>query len=237
MSFYFNSRFRYKRAFFVIILLAVAAGLILYSLGIGPEFSGIPLYKLIVGVVLLSWILSKVIFGYELRQRLRLAFPVALLFMLYEEEIAVWCGLPDTNIINNWYVVAAAIACHIAIYLIIPRRMPFFTAKGFEHLGSGSNFSSEVIYIDASKTSKSMVYSKMGHREVYYQNTESVPADAVFELDITNHMGNVSIHIPVHWNVKNRMETSMGNISIRQGGGGATLILTGTNKMGSVEIK
>ncbi|MBQ3230065.1 MAG: hypothetical protein IJB49_03505 [Clostridia bacterium] len=235
MSFHINSSSTTKRIFFGIVLLAVAAALICYSIGLGPELSGVPLYKIILGLVLLAWIFKKIFFSYALRHRFQIAIPLALLFMLFEKEIAFWAGLPEENIVNNWLIAAAAIICHFAVCLIIPKSHRSIFSK---RIGSDHAFSSEMLYIDAVASPNASVTNHLGNREVFYQNVESIADDATLTLDISNSMGNVEVHVPVNWQVVNNMETSMANTEIRANRGfGPKLIITGRNRMGNVEIE
>lgn len=218
-----------KQVFWGILLLLTAAALIFYGSGYGAEVLGIPLYKLIFTIVLAAWILAKMLFSDSLRERFKIFFPLALVFMVLETEISHWAGLADENIVNNWLVLLAAILADTAINFIIPKR----TEKGHSN-----RFSSTTHYIDANETKKSCVYNRMGDSTVYYQNTELADKSVPLELNISNKMGNITVHIPADWNVVDKIHTNMGNIEIRQGtGGGITLILTGENKMGNIEIK
>lgn len=246
MSFYINSKSRTKRIFAGVVLLAVAAALICYSAGLGPILSGIPLYKIILGLVLISWIIKKIFFSRQLRKRFQIAIPLALLFMLFEKEIATFAGLPDENIVNNWIVAAAAIIYSIAICLIIPRyaRFPkngfsikFTNTVNGTNVGSSRAFSSEMLYIDAAASPNAAVTNYLGSREVFYQNTDAVPEGSTVTLDINNSLGTVEVHIPDGWKVTNNIETSIANTEIRQNRGNrVNFIVTGVNNIGTVEI-
>lgn len=217
-----------KKAFWGVLLLLTATALIIYGMGIGPEAFGMPLYKLIFSAVLAALIVSKIIFSDTVRERFKIFFLLALLFMLLETEIAAWANLPDENIINNWFVLIAGIVADKAFNFLIPKR----TKK--EH---SNRFSNAVHYIDASKTSKSSVYNRMGNTEVYYQNAELADPSVELELEISNKMGNTSVYVPSDWVVDNKISNHMGNVEVRENTGcGITLVLKGTNKMGNVEV-
>ena len=217
-----------KKGFWGILLLLTAAALIVYGAGIGPEIFGMPLYKFIFSIILAAWIIAKLIFSDTLRERFKLFFPLALLFMLLETEIAAWAKLPDENIINNWFVLLAAIVADSAFNFLIPDR----TKK--EH---SNRFSNAVHYIDVSKTVKSNVYNRMGNTEVYYQNTELADPSVELELTLSNKMGNTSVYVPSDWVIVDKISNHMGNVEIREGAGeGITLVLRGENKMGNIEV-
>ncbi len=217
-----------KKGFWGILLLLTAAALIVYGAGIGPEIFGMPLYKFIFSIILAAWVIAKIIFSDTLRERFKLFFPIALLFMLLETEIADWAKLPDENIVNNWFVILASIIANCAFNLLIPGR----TKK--EH---SNRFSNAVHYIDVSKTTKSNVYNRMGNTEVYYQNTELADPAVELELNLSNKMGNISVYVPSDWTVVDKISNNMGNVEIREGTGeGITLVLRGENKMGNIEV-
>lgn len=217
-----------KRAFWGILLLFAAAALILYGAGIGTEILEMPLYKFILSLVILAWIISKIIFSDTLRERFKIFFPLALLFMVLESEIAVWANLPDENIINNWFVIMAALVADSAFNYLVPKK---------NKKGHSNTFSSSVHYIDASNTTVSHVYNRMGNSDVYYQNTEFLDPETKLELNLSNKMGNITVYVPNDWVVIDKMSNNMGNIEIRESvGGSITLTLFGENKMGNIEI-
>ena len=217
-----------KKAFGGVLLLLTAAALIVYGAGIGPEIFGMPLYKFIFSIILAAWIIAKLIFSDTLRERFKLFFPIALLFMLLETEIAAWAKLTDENIINNWFVLLAAVIADSAFTLLIPKR----TKK--EH---SNRFSNATHYFDVSKTTKSNVYNRMGNTEVYYQNAELADPAVELELTVSNKMGNVSIYVPTDWIVEDEISNHRGNVEIRENTGcGIRRILKGENKMGNIEV-
>ena len=217
-----------KKAFWGILLLLTAAALIIYGMGIGPEIFGLPLYKLIFTAVLVAWTVAKIVFSDTLRERFKIFFPLALIFMLLEPEIAAWASLPDENIVNNWFVLLAAVIADSAFNLLIPKR----TKK--EH---SNRFSNATHYFDVSKTTKSNVYNRMGNTEVYYQNAELADPAVELELTVSNKMGNVSMYVPTDWIVEDEISNHMGNVEIRENTGcGIRLILKGENKMGNIEV-
>ena len=218
-----------KKVFWGILMLLTAAALIFYGSGYGAEVLGLPLYKFLFAIVLAAWILAKIIFSDSLRERFKIFFPIGFLFMVLETEISHWAGLPDENIINNWFVIMAALIADSAINFIIPKK---------NTKGHSNKFSSTTHYIDAAETKQSWVYNRMGDATVYYQNTELADKDVPLELNITNKMGNVTVHVPADWVIVDKISTNMGNIDIREGiGGGLTLTLLGENKMGNIDVE
>ena len=104
-----------------ILLLLTAAALVLYGIGESKGIFGMPMHKMLFAIVLSAWIISKILLSDSLRERLKIFFPLGLLFMVLETEIAKWAGLPSEEIINNWIVLLASILADIAITVLIPR--------------------------------------------------------------------------------------------------------------------
>ena len=231
------------KIFWGVLLLITAVALIFYGMGYGTELFGLPIYKLLLAIVLITKILSKLI----RLDTTRLFFCIGLLFMLLETEISGWMGLADENIISNWIVLVAAIIADIAIGMIFPKSkkdgMHFKRKDGDIHIGNGGGFdSSETFenathYIDASKHTYSCFKNKMGNIHIYYQNTDLVEPGSEFHLELYNKMANMIIHVPHDWNVTNNIETKMGNTDIRSNfGNKVKLTLTGENKMGNIRV-
>lgn len=217
-----------KRVLIGILLLITASALIFYGAGMGANVFGMPLYKLLLSIALLGWLLCKVLFKSSLRERLSLFIPLALLFMLLEPEIASWCSLGKADIIDNWFVIMAAIVAEGALCFIIPKS---------KHKGPSNRLSSATHYIDAKETKRNWIKNRMGDTSVYYQNTEIVEADIPLELTLDNKMGNISVYVPSDWIIVNKINNNMGNIEIRENiGNGVTLTVLGNNKMGNIEI-
>ena len=72
-----------KNIFWGILLLLFAVAILL--LAIFPEIGpvGVPAWKWLMGLLLASWLLDRLIFGHGLRERLNIFLPLAFLFMLF----------------------------------------------------------------------------------------------------------------------------------------------------------
>lgn len=238
---------RVGRIFCGILLLIAAAALIFYGMGYGADFFEMPIYKLLFGAVLIACITAKVLFSDSLRERFKIFFPLAFLFMLLEPEISHWANLPDENIVNNWLVLLAAVLANIAVDCIVPKRKNikshFFGICGNNHSQHNhetfdtNNLSSNMVYIDANKIKKSYIKNRLGETVVYYQNTDIASPDEPLTLEINNLMGETDVHVPADWVVTNNMQCVMGEVYIRPNtGDGIKLTVTGSNKMGETNI-
>ena len=235
------------KIFWGLLLLLSAAALIFYGIGGEAGFFGIPLYKLLLGLILVSWIVSKVFFSNTLRERFKIFFPLAFLFMLFEPEIADYIRYNDENIINNWLLLLAALLANIAMTVIIPKKSrKSYSKSGFrsESYGFGEyesydkkQFSDSVIYIDASITTKSYVKNTCGETNVYYQNSDRAVENVVYTLTVENSMGETNVHVPADWVVKNEMSCFLGEINTRKNPqGDVKLIIRGENNLGETNI-
>lgn len=237
---------RTQKVFVGILLLITAAALIFYGMGYGASVFGMPIYKLLIGVMLVAWMFSKIFFGNSLRERLKIFYPLAFLFMVLETEISHWAGLPDENIVNNGIVFLSAFLATIAINCIVPkknRKNHLFGFRkndrlynGFESVDS-NRLSSNTVFIDAAQIKKSYVKNTLGETNIYYQNTDNLTYEDEFILDISNCMGETDIHVPADWVVTSKMRNSMGEVEVRKNNGnGARLTVTGNNTMGETNI-
>lgn len=210
-----------------ILMLIAAVALILYATGVGSDILGLPLYKTLLTIVLIGWILYKIIFSTNLRDRFKIFTPLSLIAIVLESEIASLAGLED-NFINNWILFIAGILLDVAVGFIIPQKA---------HAGHHNRLSSFTHYIDASNTTVSTVTNKMGDSTVFFQNTELAAEYSRYELTLYNKMGNITVHVPADWCIDSHIYTQMGNTDIREGGSGTvTLVLKGENKMGNIDI-
>ncbi len=237
---------RVQKVFIGVLLLIAAVAMIFYGMGFGASLFGMPIYKLLIGSVIVAWIISKVFFGKSLRERFRIFFPLAFLFILLEKEIAKWCGMPNDDFLNNWLVIFAALLASVAINFIIPKKKrtdKFFGLRktdrlynGFESVDNNS-LSTNTVFIDAEQIKKSYVKNSLGATSVYYQNTDNLTSEDEFFLDISNSLGETDIHIPADWMVTNKIRNSLGDVSVRESdGNGAKLTITGSNSLGDTNV-
>lgn len=221
---------KFHRILWSLCLLCSAASLLLYAFDVDSTFFELPLYKLIIVIVLVSYIISRAAFKSTLRQRLRIFLPLSAVIVLLEETIAGWIGAADKNLFHGFAIIAAGLIIDIAIGIMVPKR---FTKRNH----NTNRFSSSTHYIDAGTTKVSWISNKMGETTVFYQNTDSLSPDTVLELNIDNHMGNVNVHIPENWIIDDHIIAKFGETSIRTSKGfGIKLVLKGDNRFGNINI-
>lgn len=218
---------RAYKIYWGILMLIFAAALIVCGTAGDGNIAGVPFFTMLMGIVLVGWIIAKVVFSREMREKFRLFLPLALLVMCFEKQIASLCGLENENFINNWLLLLAALIADIAIGFIIPKN---------SKRGHCNRFADSTHYVDAVTTKKSWINNHMGDSTVYYTNTDGIEG-ATFELNLKNTMGDITVHVPADWMVDNQLLNRMGDVSIRQNQGSrCTLKLMGDNKMGDINV-
>lgn len=219
------------KLFWGIILILAAVLLVLDSVGTEMGFlSGLSIFRTIAVILLLAGAfeeLSKRDFG-------GFFFSVAIAFMIYEKQIAVWLSLEDTNIISNWTVLLVALLLTVGFSLLFGKRTFTFTYNGGKekHKVAGSY----VTNIDCSAFDQMNVNNELGSCEVHFSNVESYTGNGV--LTVNNELGSMKIYVPAEWTVTNRITNELGSVQIKgePNGNGKTLIIQGTNELGSVQI-
>lgn len=231
---------RGHKVYWGIWLILCAVALLLYALGIETALFEISLYRLIFSSLLTALIISKLVFGYGIREKLSNIFlKLALLFCLLEEPIAVLTGLENTNFVNSFAIIAASILLDIGLKFVLPKKSSGKKDSNFSFTVSPNKayFSNETRYIDATQTTYASIQNKMGNTDVYYQNTDLADPDIPLELNIINKMANITVHVPDDWEITNHIHTNMGNTTIRANTGSRIkLTLTGDNKMGNIDV-
>ena len=233
-----------KSIFWGLVLICIAVLLILEGVGSGLGIiDSIPVIKIILGVAFVA------VLGNEL-YRLRIShifFPLAFIFLLFEKEIAGLLSFPSSDIISNWTVLLIALLFTIGSALILPKKKSnggsdvwigdekvYDKDKGFKFKVSGKTTK----YIDASNFNNEHVENHMGATEVFFENTENYTGGSV--LNVENHMGSMTIHIPGDWTVFESIENHMGSINKKQSATSKnsekTINITGECHMGSITI-
>lgn len=219
------------KLFWGIILILAAVLLVLDSVGTEMGFlSGLPIFRTIAVILLLAGAfeeLSKRDFG-------GFFFSVAIAFIIYEKQIAVWLSLEDTNIISNWTVLLVALLLTVGFSLLFGKRTFTFTYNGGKekHKVAGSY----VTNIDCSAFDQMNVNNELGSCEVHFSNVESYTGNGV--LTVNNELGSMKIYVPAEWTVTNRITNELGSVQIKGESisGGKSLIIDGTNELGSLQI-
>ncbi len=170
--------------------------------------------------------------------------PLALIFMIFEKNIAHYFKIGDTdgNIINNWLLLLVAVMLGIGFSILfsgIKRRRRH--KSGCEwNLGDNvkvrSSIGSSVKYIDCEGFKYEAIENDLGACTVFFENVEKYEGDGV--LAVENNLGSVVITVPEEWNIVTKIDNSLGGVvAPKPVPGGPTLTVTGENNLGSISIK
>ncbi len=220
-----------SKLFWGIILILAAALIVLDAIGTEMGFlNGIPIFRSVIVLLLISVSVEELFkrdFG-------GFFFSLAIAFMIYEEQIARWLSLEDKNIISNWLVLLVALLLTIGFSLLFSKRTFTFTYNGSKakHKVAGSY----VTNIDCSAFDEMHINNELGSCEVHFSNVDSYTGNGV--LTVYNELGSMKIYVPAEWTVTNRISNELGAVQVKGESlnGGKTLIINGTNALGSVQI-
>lgn len=220
-----------SKLFWGVILILAAVILVLDAVGAELGFlNGIPVFRSIIVLLLLSVAVEQLL----KREFGGFFFALAFAFIIYEKQIATWLSLEDTNIISDWTVLLVALLLSIGFSLLFKKRTFTFTYNGNKekHKVAGSY----VTNIDCSVFDEMTVNNELGSCEVHFSNVDGYTGNGV--LHVNNELGAMKIYVPADWTVTNRIENELGSVKISGSfnSGGKTLIIDGTNELGSVEI-
>ncbi len=221
------------------ILLALA--LVLDAVGvlapIASTVGDVSILAVIAALLLLSYTVSRLFRG-----RVGEIFvPLALIFMLFETNIAHIFGIGDEsgNIINNWLLLLCACMLWIGFSILFSgvRRKNTKKWNGIEINGHRSGgIGSSVKYIDCEGFKNEFVENDLGSCVVFFENTDKYEGGGVLHID--NNLGSTVINVPAEWSVAVNIDNSLGSVQApKQSGQGPHLTVNGDNNLGSVVIK
>ncbi len=228
------------KIFWGFLFIFLALFLIFDSIGLLAPITGVfgevSFFRLAAGLLLLAGIVSLL----SKWNWTAIFVPLALLFMLFEKNIAILVDAPSANLINNWTLFGCSLLLTAGLCILFPKRrrrkrfrvLHHETVKNdhFNNLGSGKR------YIDCAHFRHELVENNLGSYEVRFDNVEAYRGGATLEVE--NNLGSMSIHAPKEWNVTVRIDHSMGSVS-KVGlctQNGPDLLITGECNMGSVTV-
>ncbi|WEV36938.1 LiaF domain-containing protein [Lactobacillus sp. ESL0677] len=188
-------------------------------------------------------------------------FSIALLLIVYAQPLKITKIVP-------WTVLLAACLITGGLHMIFPHKRhhthvyinghnvnggwsKFGTEKSFhaDHVFDSSSqdvdeqdivvnqkLSDVSRYVRSQSLRSVTINSLMGDAKVYLDAAK--PATDTIIVDINSSMSDVSLYIPLSWQVDDQMSSIFGDVEINgsSNGGGPTLVLTGNSKFGDVEI-
>ena len=224
-----------KKLFWGLGFLLAAALIILDAVGIIPSLLSavgkVSIFSLILGLLLLSFVIERLCKG----KVADIFFPLAFIFMLFEKNIAVLCGLEDENIINNWLVLLIALLLHAGFAILLPS--PHTRKRHRKCATSHENaFNSSTIYIDCETFTSSTVTNKLGECTVHFRGIDKYQGGQT--LTVENNLGSMTVNVPVAWTAVVDVNNAIGSLDtpLYSDNGGPVLYIKGENHLGSLEI-
>ena len=228
------------KIFWGIGLILAAAVLLLDAFGVITPFldvvGGISAIQIVGALLLLSFIISRII-------KLKFAeifVPLAIIFMIFEKNIAFYLGLESDNIINNGLLIGCAILLAIGVGILTPKRkrekvFSFKSSSGSKHYEREGG--SATTYFDCKEFVEENICNRLGETVVHFENEDEYTGGGVLNVD--NKLGETVIYVSSRWNVRINVVSHLGATE-QVGHGdkdGPTLTINGNNALGEVLIK
>ena len=221
-------------------LILAAAVLLLDAFGVITPFldvvGGISAIQIVGALLLLSFVISRII-------KLKFAeifVPLALIFMIFEKNIAFYFGLESDNILNNGLLIGCAILLAIGVGILTPKRkrekvFSFKSSSGSKHYEREGG--SATTYFDCKEFVEENISNRLGETVVHFENEDEYTGGGVLNVD--NKLGETVIYVSSRWNVRINVVSHLGETE-QVGHGdkdGPTLTINGNNALGEVLIK
>ena len=191
----------------------------------------VSVFSLILGLLLLSYAIVRLCKG----RIAEIFLPLALIFMLFEKNIAFLCGFESKNFVNNWLVLLIADLLSVGFSILFPHRK---RKKHIKVVKSESNntFRSATVYIDCASTTPNTVINKLGECRVHFQNVDKYQGEQT--LTVSNSLGAMTVNVPSSWTLIVDVDNTMGDIDVPSpcDNGGPVLYINGENRLGALEI-
>lgn len=209
--------------------------LLLDALGVITPFldvvGGISAVQVIYGLFLIAFVISRII-----KLKLHEIFiPLALLFMLFEDNVAFMLGLEDDNIISNWPLFWCAVLLSVGVGILTAGKRKIKVSKG-NRVKKNHAIGASTSYIDCSDFVEEHIINNLGETVIHFENEASFTSGAV--LHIENKLGETVVYVPEQWNVKLNITSKLGGVEQKGKGNadGPTLVINGTNELGEIVI-
>lgn len=228
------------KIFFGVGLILIAVVLVLDALGILAPISSavgpVSILACVAGLLLLSYTVAKLIKG----KISEIFIPLALVFMLFEKNIAFMLGREDENIINNWLILGCAALVSVGFSILFSglkrknRRREHICGECGHRFSTG-NLGTSVKYIDCDGFKFESIENNIGSYTVFFENVDKYEGGGVLEIE--NNLGSMDIHVPTDWHIIMQVDNSLGATSEPDDiGNGPTLTIRGDNNLGSVSV-
>ena len=230
-----------------LVLILVAVMLILDALNVlsplASIFGEVSVFTIALGVLLIVWTVERIVKG-KIHD---IFLPLALIFMLFEKNIAKLCGFKNDNIIHNGVLVLVALLLSAGFGILfgntkkkkIRKKLHTHASTHVEYSDDGVECSlgSSTVYIDGETLSPHFIENNLCSCSVYFENPDKYAGGGV--INVENNLGSMTVHVPSSWFVIVKAENNLGVTSSpeRDHVDGPTLTIYVENNLGSVNIK
>ena len=232
-----------ERIFWGLGFILLAVVLLLNAFGVMAPFTSaigeVSFIAILGGILLFSYVIERLIkckFG-------EIFIPLALIFILFEKNIAHLCGRADPDIINNWLLFGCACLLQLGFEILLPKRrrrskIVEGECDGSKDHWSRSSLTSTVKYINAESFCDEWIESNLGSCVIRFENIDKYTGGGT--LHVENNLGSTVVEVPSSWKFVHDIENSLGSVSADIDGGnpdGPILTIRGENNLGSLSIK
>lgn len=231
------------KIFWGIALILLAVVLLLDAFSVLSPLEGVighvSLWRVVLGLALLFYVIKCLV-------KVNIAeifVPLALIFMLFEENISILCGAVRPNLINNWTLLLIAVLLSIGVGILTSAFKKRIHTKVITENGvtagkkrAGGSFGRSTVYIDSEALVPNYVESNFGACEIYFENPESYTGGS--SIYVENNFGSMKIHVPSAWRAVVSVENLLGGISEprKEDPTEPILYVRGENNFGSISV-
>ena len=234
-----KNKFRPWKIFFGVGFVLVGISLILDATGffapIANALGGVSVFSVIAALMLFVFIILRLCRG----KVGEIFVPLALIFMLFEENLAFLLGRKGADLINNWLLIGCAVMLWIGFAILfsgVKKKKKKKLAEEHGHISSGS-VGSFVKIINCDGFKYESIENNLGSYTVHFENVEKYEGGGVIMIE--NNLGVMVINVPAGWSIVTDIDNSLGasNKPSDDNSGGPVIKIKGDNNLGSVNIK
>lgn len=215
-------------------LILLALFILLDALGVLSPLESVVGEISIFGAILGVLLFSSVVYFIAKCRFEEAIFPLALLFILFERNIAAICGISNPDLVNNWIILLISLLLMLGIGCL---RSSFKRHKKTKQRdNSGGAFGHSSVYIDANHFTYYDVDNYFGNCEIHFENPEVYTGGGILIID--NQFGHTVINVPSSWCAQVGIKNTLGAISepAKSIPDGPCVIIRGDNQFGAIEI-
>lgn len=218
-----------KNIAFGMIFILIATIVLLDAIGIISSITnaigGLSVISILLGILLIAVSVYRIIN----RDFSTVIIALALMFMLFEKNIAFIFSLSD-NIVNNWLLLLSSVIFAVGMNFIIPKNSK----------GHSTKFSDSTVYLDSMDLHNEkyrFIKNTFGDCKIYFENCDEYKGGGT--LSIANRFGEMEIFIPSGWHLTTNIECIFGENDFPEcvkNENAPMLNIVGSNKFGEVKI-